>query len=183
MASSRGKQAYGAIMLALTLVIMATIVGLLILMVYLCTNIAYKFIPDKAKKNVKRMFTRKKDGAAAAEDESGGIKRGRSVVEAGLSFRDTAVDPEHRGRVPRRGLLDDAALRLDLRHDGSPRGLQAARGRRRRRSGGSRNGARGGQRRCRRAGCRARRGVIGPIGIPKTGEGLRRRRPGLDLVA
>ena len=33
------------------------------------------------------------------------------------------------GRVPRRGLLDDAALRLDLRHDGPPRGLQAARGR------------------------------------------------------
>jgi hypothetical protein len=81
MASSRGKQAYGAIMLALTLVIMATIVGLLILMVYLCMNIAYKFIPDKAKKNVKRMFTRKKDGAAAADDEPG-IKRGRSVVEA-----------------------------------------------------------------------------------------------------
>ena len=44
---------------------MAAIVGLLVLMVYLCTNIAYKFIPDKAKKNVKRMFTRKKDGAAA----------------------------------------------------------------------------------------------------------------------
>ena len=38
---------------------MAAIVGLLVLMVYLCTNIAYKFIPDKAKKNVKRMFTRK----------------------------------------------------------------------------------------------------------------------------
>ena len=124
MASSRGTTAYGAIMLALTLVIMAAIVGLLVLMVYLCTNIAYKFIPDKAKKNVKRMFTRKKDGAAAAEDEPGGIKRGRSVVEAGL-----------------------------------------------------------GQRRCRRAGCRARRGVIGPIGISKTGEGLRRRRLGLGLVA
>ena len=70
---------------------MAAIVGLLVLMVYLCTNIAYKFIPDKAKKNVKRMFTRKKDGAAA-EDEPGGIKRGRSVVEAGLSFRDTVLD-------------------------------------------------------------------------------------------
>ena len=63
---------------------MAAIVGLLVLMVYLCTNIAYKFIPDKAKKNVKRMFTRKKDGAAA-EDEPGGIKRGRSVVEAAPS--------------------------------------------------------------------------------------------------
>jgi len=47
---------------------MAAIVGLLVLMVYLCTNIAYKFIPDKAKKNVKRMFTRKKDGAAAEDD-------------------------------------------------------------------------------------------------------------------
>ena len=70
---------------------MAAIVGLLVLMVYLCTNIAYKFIPDKAKKNVKRMFTRKKDGAAT-EDEPGGIKRGRSVVEAGLSFRDTVLD-------------------------------------------------------------------------------------------
>ena len=76
MASSRGTTAYGAIMLALTLVIMATIVGLLVLMVYLCTNIAYKFIPDKAKKNVKRMFTRKKDGAAA-EDEPGGMKNCR----------------------------------------------------------------------------------------------------------
>ena len=92
MASSRGTTAYGAIMLALTLVIMATIVGLLVLMVYLCTNIAYKFIPDKAKKNVKRMFTRKKDGAAAEDDSGAGIKRGRSVVEAGLSFRDTVLD-------------------------------------------------------------------------------------------
>ena len=35
MASSRGTTAYGAIMLALTLVIMAAIVGLLVLMVYL----------------------------------------------------------------------------------------------------------------------------------------------------
>ena len=33
MASSRGTTAYGAIMLALTLVIMATIVGLLVLIV------------------------------------------------------------------------------------------------------------------------------------------------------
>ena len=157
MASSRGKPAYAAIMLALTLVIMAAIVGLLILMLYLCTNIAYKFIPAKTKKNVKRMFTRKK---ADDEPSEPGIKRGRSVVD-----------------VPRRGLLDDAALRLDLRHDGPSRGLQAARGRRRRCSGGARNGARGGRRRCRR------RGVIGPIGISKTGEGLRRRRLGLGLVA
>ena len=64
MASSRGKPAYAAIMLALTLVVMAAIVGLLLLMLYLCTNIAYKFIPAKTKKNVKRMFTRKK-----ADDE------------------------------------------------------------------------------------------------------------------
>ena len=71
---------------------MAAIVGLLVLMVYLCTNIAYLFIPDKAKKNVKRMFTRKKDGAAADDDSGAGIKRGRSVVEAGLSFRDTVLD-------------------------------------------------------------------------------------------
>ena len=85
MASSRGTTAYGAIMLALTLVIMAAIVGLLVLMVYLCTNIAYKFIPDKAKKNVKRMFTRKKDGAAADDDSGAGIKRGRSVVEGATS--------------------------------------------------------------------------------------------------
>ena len=103
MASSRGKPAYAAIMLALTLVIMAAIVGLLILMLYLCTNIAYKFIPAKTKKNVKRMFTRKK---ADDEPSEPGIKRGRSVVD-----------------VPRRGLLDDAALRLDLRHDGPPRGV------------------------------------------------------------
>ena len=91
MASSRGTTAYGAIMLALTLVIMAAIVGLLVLMVYLCTNIAYKFIPDKAKKNVKRMFTRKKVAGADDEPSEPGIKRGRSVVEAGLSFRDTVL--------------------------------------------------------------------------------------------
>ena len=82
MASSRGTTAYGAIMLALTLVIMAAIVGLLVLMVYLCTNIAYKFIPDKAKKNVKRMFTRKKVAGADDEPSEPGIKRGRSVVDA-----------------------------------------------------------------------------------------------------
>ena len=76
MASSRGKPAYAAIMLALTLVIMAAIVGLLILMLYLCTNIAYKFIPAKTKKNVKRMFTRKK---ADDEPSEPGIKRGRSA--------------------------------------------------------------------------------------------------------
>ena len=71
---------------------MAAIVGLLVLMVYLCTNIAYKFIPDKAKKNVKRMFTRKKVAGADDEPSEPGIKRGRSVVEAGLSFRDTVLD-------------------------------------------------------------------------------------------
>ena len=96
MASSRGTTAYGAIMLALTLVIMAAIVGLLVLMVYLCTNIAYKFIPDKAKKNVKRMFTRKKVAGADDEPSEPGIKRAA----------------EHRILVPRRWrLLDDAALR------------------------------------------------------------------------
>ena len=44
MASSRGKPAYAAIMLALTLVIMAAIVGLLILMLYLCRRTRRKIL-------------------------------------------------------------------------------------------------------------------------------------------
>ena len=78
MASSRGKPAYAAIMLALTLVIMAAIVGLLILMLYLCTNIAYKFIPAKTKKNVKRMFTRKKADDEPSEPGINGARGGRA---------------------------------------------------------------------------------------------------------
>ena len=139
MASSRGKPAYAAIMLALTLVIIGRGRGRQPLRLLALPQV----VPLP-----RRLRQRRPPALRAARDAQ----------------HLPAVDPEHRGRVPRRGLLDDAALRLDLRHDGPPRGLQAARGRRRRRSGGARNGARGG---CRRRAGRARRSVIGPIGMSK----------------